>query len=81
MRASASITTTSFEDTLTLARFMLCDRDADAFSRPLMEEEFQVYVRGHFWTTGKGPGVGIAKRCSAACGEMQGMQSRAGPRE
>lgn len=56
MRASASITTTSFEDTLTLARFMLCDPDADAFSRPPMEEEFQDYVREHFWDERKGTG-------------------------
>jgi hypothetical protein len=56
MRASASITTTSFEDTLTLARFMLCDRDADAFSRPPMEEEFQDYVREYFWDERKGTG-------------------------
>jgi hypothetical protein len=49
MRAPASITTTSLEDTLKIARFMLCDRDADAFSRPPTEEEFQEYVREHFW--------------------------------
>ena len=41
LRAPASITTPSFEDTLTIARFMLCDRDADAFSRPPTEENFQ----------------------------------------
>lgn len=28
---------------------MLCDRAADAFSRPPTEDEFQEYVRGHFW--------------------------------
>ena len=32
--APAAITTTSLAETLTIARFMLCDRDADAFSRP-----------------------------------------------
>ena len=52
----ASITTTSFADTLTIARFMLCDRDADAFSRPPTEEAFQDYVREHFWDEGKGRG-------------------------
>jgi hypothetical protein len=28
---------------------MLCDRDADAFSHSPTEEEFQEYVREHFW--------------------------------
>jgi hypothetical protein len=56
LRAPASITTTSFEDTLQIARFMLCDRDADAFSRPPTEEEFQAYVREHFWNERKGTG-------------------------
>ena len=56
LRAPASITTTSFEDTLQIARFMLCDRDADAFSRPPTEEEFQAYVREHFWDERKGTG-------------------------
>ena len=55
-RAPASITTTSFADTLTIARFMLCDRDADTFSRPPTEEAFQAYVRGHFWDERKGSG-------------------------
>ena len=35
---------------------MLCDRDADAFSRPPTEEEFQAYVREHFWDERKGTG-------------------------
>jgi hypothetical protein len=55
-RVPASITTTSFADTLTIARFMLCDRDADAFSRPPTEEAFQAYVHEHFWDEGKGSG-------------------------
>ena len=33
-----------------------CDRDADAFSRPPTEEEFQAYVREHFWDERKGIG-------------------------
>jgi hypothetical protein len=41
--------TTSFDDTLKIARFMLCDRDADAFSRSPTEEEFQEYVHVYFW--------------------------------
>jgi hypothetical protein len=48
-RAPAAITTTSWAETLTIARFMVCDRDADAFSRPPTEEAFQAYVRKHFW--------------------------------
>jgi SAM-dependent methyltransferase len=52
----ASITTTSFAETLTIARFMLCDRDADAFSRPPTEEAFQAYVREHFWDERQGRG-------------------------
>jgi len=56
LRAPASIMTTSFADTLQIARFMLCDRDADAFSRPPTEEEFQAYVRAHFWDERKGRG-------------------------
>jgi hypothetical protein len=51
-----SIFTTSFDETLKIARFMLCDRDADAFSRPPTEEEFQEYVRAHFWDEKKGTG-------------------------
>ena len=56
LRAPASITTTSFAETLTIARFMLCDRDADAFSRPPTEETFQAYVREHFWDERQGRG-------------------------
>ena len=54
LHAPASITTTSFAETLQIARFMLCDRDADAFSRSPTEEEFQAYVREHFWDERKG---------------------------
>jgi hypothetical protein len=48
-RVPGSISTTSFVDTLTIARFMLCDRDADAFSHSPTEVEFQDYVRARFW--------------------------------
>ena len=54
--APAAITTTSFAETLQIARFMLCDRDADAFSRPPTEEAFQAYVREHFWDERQGRG-------------------------
>jgi hypothetical protein len=52
----ASVTTNSLEDTLSIARFMLCDRAADAFSRPPTEHQFQEYVRGHFWDERTGTG-------------------------
>ncbi|MGB7291433.1 MAG: methyltransferase domain-containing protein [Thermodesulfobacteriota bacterium] len=55
-RVPASISTTSIDDTIKIARFMLCDRDADAFSQSPTEEEFQDYVRTHFWDKGKDAG-------------------------
>ncbi|HWP60390.1 MAG TPA: class I SAM-dependent methyltransferase [Candidatus Acidoferrales bacterium] len=45
----AKIATTSFADTLTIARFMLSDRSAASFSRLPSKEEFEAYVRKHFW--------------------------------
>jgi hypothetical protein len=51
-----SIRTTSFDDTLKIARFMLCDRDADAFSRLPTEDAFQEYVRTRFWDEKSGTG-------------------------
>ena len=74
LRAPASITTTSLADTLTIARFMLCDRDADAFSRSPTGEAFQAYVRAHFWDERHGRGG--APPCSAACGAMPCMPGR-----
>jgi hypothetical protein len=47
--AASKITTKSFEDTLTVARFMLSDRSASAFSRLPSEQEFESYVRKYFW--------------------------------
>jgi len=55
-RLPASFVTSSFEDTLAIARFMLCDRDADAFARTPTEEEFRDYVRTRFWDDGRGAG-------------------------
>jgi hypothetical protein len=49
VRVPGSITTATFAETLAIARFVLCDRDADAFSRPPTEAAFQAYVRDHFW--------------------------------
>jgi hypothetical protein len=55
-RGPAPVRTNSLEDTLTVARFVLCDRDADSFSRLVTEEEFQEYVRAHFWDAASGTG-------------------------
>lgn len=56
LRHPGSIATASFEDTLRIARFMICDRDADAFSREPGEKEFQDYVRNQFWDEQSGTG-------------------------
>ena len=44
-----ALRTTSFEDTVRIAHFMMADRTADAFSRWPTETQFQDYVRAHFW--------------------------------
>jgi hypothetical protein len=56
LRSPANYRTTTFEETLQIARFMLCDRDADAFSAAPSEEEFREYVRRHFWDERSGRG-------------------------
>jgi hypothetical protein len=43
------ITTRSFAETMTIARFMLSDRSLTSFSRLPSEGEFENYVRRHFW--------------------------------
>lgn len=48
-RVPGGIGTQSFEETLAIARFMLCDRDPDAFSTEPKETDFQAYVRERFW--------------------------------
>ena len=48
--------TTGFEDTVAIARFMLNDRAADAYPRPIREEEVRAYVRSHFWDEKHGRG-------------------------
>lgn len=55
-RVPGSFVTHRLEDTLAIARLALCDRDQDAFSRPVSEEDFVDYVRRHFWdeTSGRG---------------------------
>ena len=48
-RLPATIATKSLEQTLQVARFMLCDRDLSAFTRPPTEAEFRAHVRDHYW--------------------------------
>jgi SAM-dependent methyltransferase len=48
-----SIKTKSFDDTLKIARFMMADRGAEAFSSVPSEEQFQDYVRTHLWNESK----------------------------
>jgi hypothetical protein len=48
-RRPGRVRTTTLEDTLKVARFVLNDRDEDAFSRQPTEEEFQDYVRAMLW--------------------------------
>ena len=55
-RLPGPISTHSYEETLKIARFMMCDRDADSFCRAPTEEAFRAYVREHFWDEGKGVG-------------------------
>lgn len=51
-----TLCTTSFEDTLRVARFMMADRAETASSRQPTESEFQDYVRTHFWNEEKNVG-------------------------
>lgn len=44
-----TLRTTSFADTLKVARFMMADRSEVAFSQQPTETQFQEYVRAHFW--------------------------------
>ena len=46
----------SFEDTVTIARFVLSDRPAEAFGRLPSEDEFREYVRTHLWDEASGRG-------------------------
>lgn len=69
-RIPAFFVTSSFDDTLTIARFMLCDRGPDAFSRQPSESEFRDYVRQRFWNEADGTGgwrydeqLGLVRRC------------------
>jgi len=57
-----TVATTSVEDTVAIARFMLNDRSPDSYPRPIREDEVRAYVRGHFWDEEHGRG---GWRCDA----------------
>ena len=48
-KLTAGIRTQSLDDTLKIARFMMCDRPDDQFDQSLTEQAFQDYVRANFW--------------------------------
>jgi hypothetical protein len=48
--------TTSFEETLDIARFMMSDRPLDLYKKLPTEAEFQSYVRTHFWNEARQQG-------------------------
>jgi SAM-dependent methyltransferase len=48
--------TTSWEDTLQVARFMMADRSENSYSWRPTEAQFQDYVRTHFWDKKKNAG-------------------------
>ncbi len=56
------VATTSFEDAVAIARFMLNDREPDSYSRLITEEDVRDYVRTHFWDEKQGRG---GWRCDA----------------
>lgn len=55
-RVAGSFKTSNLNDTLDIARLMLCDRDEDAFSSVPSEQDFADYVREHFWNDVTGEG-------------------------
>ena len=57
MRAAPGrLVTSSLEETMQVARFMLCDRTPAAFSRLPSERDFTDYVREVFWDEARGRG-------------------------
>ena len=57
MRAAPGrLVTSSLEETMQVARFMLCDRTPAAFSRLPSERDFADYVREVFWDEARGRG-------------------------
>ncbi|MBY0273967.1 class I SAM-dependent methyltransferase [Candidatus Binatia bacterium] len=54
--APGRLVTGSLDETLEVARFMLCDRTPAGFSRLPTEREFEEYVREVFWDEARGRG-------------------------
>lgn len=52
----APLTTSSFEDTLAIARFMMSDRGDGVFPDRPTEQAVEAYVRKHFWDESSGTG-------------------------
>lgn len=48
-RLPGSFYTKSLQDTFDIARLVMCDRDEDAFSKPVYEQSFLDYVAANFW--------------------------------
>ncbi len=48
-RLPGSFYTQSLQDTVDTARLVMCDRDEDAFSKPVYEQSFLDYVAANFW--------------------------------
>lgn len=82
--APGRLVTTSFEDTLEIARFMLCDRTPGGFTRLPSEAEFTDYVRRTFWDEARGEGgwdmgqIFAAVRPNPAWGRRGGEPARRG---
>jgi len=70
--APGRLVTSSLEETMQIARFMLCDRTPAAFSRLPTEREFAAYVREVFWDEQRGRGAGTWSRCSRWYGSIRG---------
>jgi len=61
----ATLSTHSFAETLAIARFMLNDRPPDCYQRRFTQEQFEEYVRRHFWN--EAAGVGGWRHDAVAC--------------
>jgi SAM-dependent methyltransferase len=56
VRAPGRLEMTSFEETVTVARFVLSDRPPEAFAQLPSEAQFRAYVRTHLWDEARGRG-------------------------
>jgi Methyltransferase domain len=80
LRAPASITTTSFAETLTIARSCCVTGTRTPSRVPRRRRPFRPMSAGTSGTRGKGEGGGSATTRSAACGAMPRMPSLPGAR-